>query len=60
MSRNSVLVVETLSRDASRDEGDFSNEQKALTDNTKGYNVNTAFNVLKIDADILDNRSKVY
>ncbi len=60
MSRNSVLVVETLSRDASRDEGDFSNEQKALTDKTKGYNVNTAFNVLKIDADILDNRSKVY
>jgi peptidyl-prolyl cis-trans isomerase D len=60
MSRNSVLVVETLSIDASRDEGDFSNEQKALTDKTKGYNVNTAFNVLKIDADILDNRSKVY
>jgi peptidyl-prolyl cis-trans isomerase D len=60
MSRNSVLVVETLSRDDYRDEGDFSNEQKALTDKTKSYNSNAAFNTLKIEANIQDNRSEVY
>jgi peptidyl-prolyl cis-trans isomerase D len=60
MSRNSVLVVETLSRDDYRDEGDFSNEQKALTDKTKSYNSNAAFNTLKTEANIQDNRSEVY
>ncbi|MGY8980084.1 MAG: peptidylprolyl isomerase [Flavobacteriales bacterium] len=60
MSRNSVLVVQTLSRDDYRDQGDFSNEQKALTDKTKSYNSNAAFNTLKTEANIQDNRSEVY
>ena len=60
MSSNSVLVVKTISKDIARNEGDFSNEQKELTRQMKGFNARAAFNFLKINAEIIDNRSSVY
>ena len=59
-ARNSVLIVNVTAKDDLRDQGDFSKEQKQLLDNIKNNSSNAAYNTIKENANIIDNRSSVY
>ncbi|MDG2139337.1 MAG: peptidylprolyl isomerase [Flavobacteriales bacterium] len=59
-SKNSVSVVNVISRDDYRSEGDFSLEQKSLFEKIKTYAATTSYKALETDAVLIDNRSEIY
>jgi len=59
-SKNSVSVVNVISRDEYRSAGDFSLEQKSLLEKIKSYTATASYKALETDAILIDNRSEVY
>ena len=59
-SKNSVSVVNVISRDDYRSEGDFSLEQKSLFEKIKTYAATASYKALETDAVLIDNRSEIY
>ena len=59
-AQNSLIFVRVTARDQYRGEGDFSAEQKSMTDKIKNYSRTASFKVLQDDAGLIDNRSEIY
>ena len=59
-AQNSLIFVRVTARDQYRGEGDFSAEQKSMTDKIKNYSITASFKVLQDDAVLIDNRSEIY
>ena len=59
-AQNSLIFVRVTARDQYRGEGDFSAEQKSMTDKIKNYSRTASFKVLQDDAGLIDNRFEIY
>ena len=59
-AQNSLIFVRVTARDQYRGEGDFSAEQKSMTDKIKNYSITASFKALQDDAGLIDNRSEIY
>ena len=59
-AQNSLIFVRVIARDQYRGEGDFSAEQKSMTDKIKNYSITASFKALQDDAGLIDNRSEIY
>ena len=59
-AQNSLIFIRVTARDQYRGEGDFSAEQKSMTDKIKNYSITASFKALQDDAGLIDNRSEIY
>ena len=59
-AQNSLIFIRVTARDQYRGEGDFSAEQKSMTDKIKNYSITASFKALQDDSGLIDNRSEIY
>ena len=58
--RNGIYHVRIINKDTSINEGDFSEQKKKIFKELETYSSNSIFNVIKTNADIVDNLADIY